>query len=107
MVYRYLKCICFIELEYGKTSVDGSVAVGAPLGVGGVQRGGEGPGVVSKVVLIIELRSLNLELEPEATRGSKVRVSADWGSGLLGGAGNKLGLLGLRYRYTLDTKLMK
>ena len=34
-------------------------------------------------------------MEPEATRGSKVRVSADWGSGLLGGARDKLGLLGL------------
>jgi len=67
----------------GFSSVDGSIAVGAPLGVGGVQGGGEGPGVVSKVVLIIELGSLNLELEPEATRGSEVRVSADWGSGLL------------------------
>jgi len=80
----------------GFSSVDGSIAVGAPLGVGGVQGGGEGPGVVSKVVLIIELGSLNLELEPEAARGSKVRVSADWGSGLLGGSGHKLRLLRLR-----------
>ena len=99
MVYRYLKCICFIELKYGKTSVDGSIAVGATLGVGGVQGGGEGPGVVSKVVLIIELGGLNLELEPEATRGSKVRVSADWGSWLLGGTRDKLGLLGLLDKY--------
>ena len=48
-----------------QTSVDGGVAVGAPLGVGGVQWGREGPGVVSKVILIIELGGLNLELEPE------------------------------------------
>ena len=48
-----------------QTSVDGGVAVGAPLGVGGGQRRGEGPGIVSKVILIIELGGLNLELEPE------------------------------------------
>ena len=48
-----------------QTSVDGGVAVGAPLGVGGGQRRGEGPGIVSKVILIIELGGLNLELKPE------------------------------------------
>jgi hypothetical protein len=46
--------------------VDSSIAVSAALSVGGVERRGEGIGVVSVVVLIIELRGLDLELEPQA-----------------------------------------
>ena len=49
-------------------SVGGRVAVGAPLGSGGVQRRGEGVVVLSEVVLIVKLRSLDLELPSQAWR---------------------------------------
>ena len=49
-------------------SVGGRVAVAAPLSRGGVQGGGEGVGVLSKVVLVVELRGGDLELQSQSCK---------------------------------------
>jgi len=49
-------------------SVGGGVAVAPPLDRGGVQGGAEGVRILSKVVVVVELRSLDLELEPQSCK---------------------------------------